>query len=185
MTAAVRFFALVGPMRSAPRSWTNRAYEYLTALRSAGVAVRALTIGRVYFNRPRNPAWRDWLTIRSLFATALGTEFINVVCVPTGHPLGRRTTRAELAGRLRVPLSEAEGKEVVYDPSTALVALHTDGHRNVAITGGRPEPREAEALTRYDLVVAPDASEAEQLRAAGVASRVATPAEFPALLEAA
>lgn len=190
MGAAIRFFCVVGPRSpTAADWWPDISYAYLRSLQREGHDVRAISIGAGYLQVPRtDPQWSHWLEVQTLFAARLGSGFVNVVCSPPRLNLGMRRTRKELAPPVveGVPPSTTGGvagspDEILYEPSTALEMLHTDGHINIAITGCSPSiptAREALALRRYTVVICPRPEHVDSLQALGAAAVYANPETF-------
>lgn len=213
MPARIRFFCVLGPRggKSVKGWWPDVSWLYLKALIDGEFAVRALPIGASYMNiPPSDPGWRHWKKVMHLFTEQLDADYVNVVCAPPGMVMGSRKTRGQLsparmeeldnmvpghpgAGAVAVhremtaAAAASDAEEVVYEPSTALSSLWTEGKKNIAITGVSPKPpdeNEIEALSRYDHVLSPTPNGAMALVQAGVDAIRLAPRELPICLRA-
>jgi len=166
METAYRFLCFVGADDGLQDVWSRRSYEYLSAIRDAGLLVRAISVGaaRLESRRGSGPAWSNVADAFTYQALA-GSLRVNVVCAPLGMYLGapKKTTSidAETGGRV---------EQTGYDPSTAIRGLWTEGMINVAITGGETQSRsEIECLrSHYDLVLCAEADDVEYLARQGI-----------------
>ena len=136
--------------------------EYLKAFRDLGVRIRVCPIGPAYLTAG---PWPDLAHLFTQVVTDEGNaDFVNVVCAPPGLHLGATF--------------QDQNGNTAYRPQTALEALYTAGKKNIAVTLARPEPpseAEKEALRRYDVVMAPNASLALELCELGVRTHCVPP----------
>jgi hypothetical protein len=172
----IRYFCVVahGPVGDLSR-------EYLAELQGCGRPVRAIPIG------PACP--EGWGPLARLFVTDLSEPFVNIVCAPPGFLMGGRMSSRDMipgtgvdpreldvqdVGKVLAELAHIKvepGREVIYEPQTALGGIYTVGCKNVAITGivpRGPDPKEVFALQRYDAIIAPTRADTEGLRALGL-----------------
>ena len=161
----LRYFAVV-----APGAAGDPGHAYLVALAATGIRIRALPIGPAAMSSEKR-----WSEVVELFTTPMSIPFVNIVCAPMGMPLGAPTSMRAFGGtqdlvkqegattdvmvfpaELRAVLGDSkDAPDIMYEPTTALAGLHTEGCRNIAIVaGGKPMRQDIAALARYDAVIA-------------------------------
>jgi hypothetical protein len=172
--ARVRYHCLAVPGQRG--SQPSLGLDVLLALRRAGLAVRALSIGPAFL------AWPPWSDHLDVFAAELAPRYVNVVCAPPGLYLGVPMRASEDHGRK----SEIKASDRIYRPPTALTGLHTVGVPNVAVTMPRPRPpdqHELVALRLYDAVLCPDPAGAVEFMELGLENADhARPADVPRIV---
>ncbi|MFH1834237.1 MAG: hypothetical protein ABH877_04360 [bacterium] len=140
-TKRVRMFLIAGPRQLGAFTWADVSYQYLIALRVSGIKPRAIPIGGLQLpeRAKQDRAWSHWLQVADAFQGDLGAVSVNVVCIPLGVPLGKSVMASEFVvpdrlAKIAVPEVKEPG-ETVYEPSTAISGLYTDGMVNIALTG--------------------------------------------------
>ena len=191
MAVEVRYHFVWGPKR--PKSvryrwWPDLGYKYLRAIMQAGYDVRAIPIGFAHFQVLNEKPWKHWKKVYEAFASSRATTAgVNIVCAPLGFTMGRTVRLKDLAPQsidgvpgFLTANNTSDPEQVVYEPSTAIAGLWTEGFRNVAITGtvaSDVTASDLEASRRYDLVLTPTQREVEQLKRLGVSAQSCTPRE--------
>lgn len=180
---------MAGPKapKGAKNWWPDISYRYLAAFKLARVPTRAIAIGGpLPIVGAADPEWGHWSAVGDLFQGEIDSDsFVNVVCAPLGmesQSFGRShfwdPDLAAKAGIGAVELGDRE--EEVVSRQYVIATYHTEGRRNVAITGGNvsPSAAEAEALRTYDEVLTPSARWAARLERHGVIASVMTPIDL-------
>jgi hypothetical protein len=127
----------------------THAFDYLRAIDELGLGVRVMPVGMARFDVP------PWNEVSHTFVSPIGTDYINVVCVPSGVKLGAPVSMAQF-GPGTEPFSSIGGQGNVYEPEGAIAGLYTVGVPNVAILVDKDfTPGELDALRLYDMVVCP------------------------------
>lgn len=157
MTASVRFFCLIGPNHS---DWGPVSKRYLAAI-SGKFSVRALPIGGHFLGFHKLAGYEGWEPMADLFSGDVADDYINIVCAPGGLEMGRAVTAQAVAPQqaleglpaIATRGGERAGGDIVYQPETALAALWTEGHTNIAITSPAAWEVEQQTIGKYSLVV--------------------------------
>lgn len=138
----VRFFVHSIPCAS---PWVRYGARYLRAIKLAGIPCRAVPLNPIALDDLEEP----WRGTEDLFCTPLQDDFINMFCACAYE---------------HVSMSGQQTGMRLAD------AIYTDGHINIAITGGNSTELAIvlPALLRYDQVLTPTEFDMFQLMAAGV-----------------
>ena len=182
MERIIRFFCMVGPR--APKGhtgvwWPDLAWSYANALLFTAIPMRIFPIGKSELNgKDPEDGYARWREMAPLFGGPMAESFANVVCAPVCvNMTEERTFSVPRAGKIVVPAE------------TALAALWTANHRNIAITDWTEAlssasfallKSETEALRKYDLVLVSSERQQDQLLDLDVQALYYTPEKLSA-----
>lgn len=167
---SIRFFCVVGPTGLVA---ADTGHAFLRALEDARLHVRALPIGPggIFLVE------RKWYQLGVAFTRPMQLPYINIVCAKAGELMGTATPASTFAKADALPpelrellardgfVPGSKSADVEYTPTTVFSSLYTVGVPNVAIVIGVPDGAELRVLGRYDLVIWPEATDEDTVRA--------------------